>query len=494
MTKENKKAYKCDGCRNKHQENILKTNKTPVPSPSPNSPQNQSAQSDDEITLSSSDITIINTGNRYKINIPTNNSFEELTEQNENYLSITSTPIGDTLRTCSDLRSNLPYTVELTERVKKLEQELGSAKDEIKELVVQNHYLKKQIEKWEKTHETKRRDDSYTEQTERKQQEIEQKRHDSTDSISLTKLQEITKNSLDESNKSIILQQIKKPPKKPLIQLAAQSLTTTQKNPNKHDNKYKSIHILGDEQVRGLSSALLNARQNKWNDVYKISSFIMSGATSTELQNHCDKLAENLSPDDIVILGFGSNDKDVNRLHSNLCIAVSKLNTAKVLIAPINRNPYLNEKALNYNMKLWMKHFENCEVINLNSFNIRIANYITHICEKINLCIDYNEYESEFISLNHIRKHNTQTSFHTNQIHNTHIKKCVIPKKGTIPYYFQKETNIPKTNKNISNTPLFQQSKSIPNQLQCNKNKTFFRPPRNGYVYSTPSEYTRTAK
>lgn len=173
--------------------------------------------------MSSSDITIINTGNRYKINIPTNNSFEELTEQNENYLSITSTPIGDTLRTCSDL----PYTVELTERVKKLEQELGSAKDEIKELVVQNHYLKKQIEKWEKTHETKRRDDSYTEQTERKQQEIEQKRHDSTDSISLTKLQEITKNSLDESNKSIILQQIKKPPKKPLIQLAAQSLTTT---------------------------------------------------------------------------------------------------------------------------------------------------------------------------------------------------------------------------------------------------------------------------
>lgn len=53
----------------------------------------------------------------------------------------------------------------------------------------------------------------------------------------------------------------------------------------------KRIHILGDQQLKRLSAAIIKSRKEKWNDVYKPSSLIMTDATSTEILMSCDNIA-----------------------------------------------------------------------------------------------------------------------------------------------------------------------------------------------------------
>lgn len=174
--------------------------------------------------------------------------------------------------------------------------------------------------------------------------------------------------------------------------------------PAKHKNK--RLLIIGDEQLKGLAWSLSSTRSGKWNDVYRPYAEIITGGTSTEILEKCANISTQLTRQDIVILGCGSNDNDIHKLHSNICIAISKLNKATVLLAPIKSNPYLNEKKLNYNLKLWTKHFANCNFIDIDvlySRNNCDMDYITLLCSKVNIWIDYRQYEHEFLSINSLK-------------------------------------------------------------------------------------------
>lgn len=52
--------------------------------------------------------------------------------------------------------------------------------------------------------------------------------------------------------------------------------------PNK-EQKTRTIHIIGDEQMRGVSLEMLRSRMGKWNDKYTTSATILSGASSSEI-------------------------------------------------------------------------------------------------------------------------------------------------------------------------------------------------------------------
>lgn len=203
-------------------------------------------------------------------------------------------------------------------------------------------------------------------------------------------------------------------------------------------DKRHVIHIIGDEQLKGLSTAMLRSRTGKWNDKYLTSATIFTGASSSEMLRCCENISKTLSQDDIVILGFGSHDNNLNRLHSNLCIAVNMLSKSTTYIVPVLHSPYFNEYKLYQAMTSWIKHFENCSVIDLNdSIFFNDSGLTNIICKKINSHIDYNGYKNQFLTFKNSRnliKHNVKKDNKPTKYFDQ--KRPELPKKGTIPFYF----------------------------------------------------------
>lgn len=186
--------------------------------------------------------------------------------------------------------------------------------------------------------------------------------------------------------------------------------------------KKRTIHIIGDDQLLGLSATLTESRSGKWNDNYTCSGFIMTNASSAEILNYCKSVSDNMSKDDIVILSLGSNDRNPEMLHYNLCVLLDRLRKVSVYILPVSINPYLNEKFLNYNLKLWTQHVNNCTVIDTNHTILNKKEFLNYICYKLNILIDSKDYRLQFLDLKKIFSKSS------------HGK---LPyKKGTIPYYF----------------------------------------------------------
>lgn len=200
-------------------------------------------------------------------------------------------------------------------------------------------------------------------------------------------------------------------------------------------SKHRLI-ILGDEKISGLSAAMTSSREGKWNDTYKPFALIKPQATTSQILKHCDSLERTVSDGDIVILGLSSHDSNPQLIHSSLCVALNKLKNARVYILPVSDSHYLNERMLNNNLKMWTKHFENCTFIDINyKLTGYKTDYINYICKKINLMIDSAEYELQFLSPKVI----------ASRLKNIIISRKFIRtdnklKKGTIPYYFFKQT------------------------------------------------------
>lgn len=109
------------------------------------------------------------------------------------------------------------------------------------------------------------------------------------------------------------------------------------------NNKHK-ILILGDELVLGLAGKLDKSRHNSWNDHYKPFAYVKPNASSSEILNDYIKIKHQVSDNDYVILGTGSHDKNPNMLIKRICIALHELSGTNVILLPINKNRYLNEK------------------------------------------------------------------------------------------------------------------------------------------------------
>lgn len=202
--------------------------------------------------------------------------------------------------------------------------------------------------------------------------------------------------------------------------------------------KHHNIYILGDEQIRGLAYSLINSRTGAWNDKYKISATIITEGTSSVLLSYCEKLKEKLSPDDVVILSFGSHDSNLHKFHANLCIAINMLSIASVIVVPIYSNPHFNARKLYVCMEIWLKHFDNCTLINFYNINYNQYNsiqfYIKLITNKINYIIDYYEYKRKFLTFKNAR--NLTKNKCLPSLSQQQHEAVDLPKKGTIPYYF----------------------------------------------------------
>lgn len=461
MTTKNKKSYRCDQCWSKLE---VFTN------------LNNSSTQDPNVHESPNDQNFVTHRNKY--NIPTQNSFELLSDDEEEYSSLPGTPITIN-RSCPEMRPNNICEVEaLQQEIRNLKEKLGTAENEIDSLLSENHVMSKKITEYELqinklTHICKStsinnshsKSSNKVNSQSKKRTGIIKTQLDFSALVRECNQEYVADIPAPETEHVTIFE--KNNVSKQSKQLLRGTSLSCNSTPGGATEPKKRIHIVGDEQLKGLSAALISSRKEKWNDVYKPSSLILSGATSTDILNYCDNIASNLCNDDIVILGCGSNDKDIHTLHSNICIALNKLKKVTVFIAPINYNPYINFKTLNINLKLWTKHFINCTVIDMN-FYIRNDNYVKYICNKLNICIDYFEYKKQYLTSESIKRHLKGTITQSKKFEQ--ISTQELYKKGTIPYYFSVKPYEPLNN--LDNGEKLKVATEKPSQSNA---KTFFR-------------------
>lgn len=225
---------------------------------------------------------------------------------------------------------------------------------------------------------------------------------------------------------------------------------TQKKGASSESPKY-TLFILGDQQVKGLASRLIYSRKNKWNDDYSISALVKPNALSSEVLSYCDILRDELKLGDKVVISIGSNDKNPYILLQNLCLALYKLQKFKVYILQTETNKYLQEKMINDTISSLVKTFNNCEFIHSKSSNNMKTPYLIQLIRTLNIKIDSDDYEKQYL----VQSKNKSLAQINNDVikmyKNTHTKTSsnIIHNRGTIPYFFEKQRQKIKLNKNI---------------------------------------------
>lgn len=188
---------------------------------------------------------------------------------------------------------------------------------------------------------------------------------------------------------------------------------------------------------------MIKARCGKWNDHYKITSFVKPNAPSSVVLNTCNNLIGTFKKDDIIVISVGSNDCNPYILFTNLCNTLNYLKDHKVYVINVKYNPSLNERKLNGELKLLIRNFDNCDFIHVDykkyNFPAKTA-HLDSICFKLNIEIDFLEYKTKFI----------QNAFKKR----SHVLKSKNYKQKSILHYFPV---IGKTNTSANsqpNTPL----------------------------------------
>lgn len=392
------------------------------------------------------------------INVSIENSFQSLSasiDEDGDLDSSSTTPQRKLNRSCPDLDSCGRIDMDImSQKLINLEEKLTIAENEIENLLSENYNLKDQIEKYKlKTKqltELQSTPVSRPSTTRKKRKNLQRITLDLNDSVeaqpdhinSLTVGQ--TEECINSTTKKTMQQS---PPSSPS--------NSAQLN---HPIGKPKIHILGDEQVRGLSSLLKKTRTGEWNDIYDVASMIKSYAPCTEILSGLETLTQNLTKDDIFILSIGSHDKNPYLCFAELCKALYILRDYKVFLLSVQNNNYLNVNTLNGELQLLTKNYTNCKFINVNASANNNA-YPKHsaldwICFKLNIEINYLKYNQYFIK--------NALKFRVKK--NTTVDKTDTTKKGTIPYYFK---ILPKTSnaglncsRNQSNNDLFRSPKN----------------------------------
>lgn len=445
MTPNRRDNWKCSQC----QENTNKED-------SSSSPINTSTS-----TLNDSQVSthaFVTQRKKVILNISTENSFNLLlNDDEEGDQSLTLN------RSCPDLNPfNRVAFEELQQKNNYLQEQLASADNEVANTLSENYALKKKIVEYEN-----------------KIKHLSSLFNKSPMTINNTSKRSTVKRSINQ-NKSLNRKKLDFSPLEPLVTPSNRKKALFTKNRTNdgvnaklrnqnnecepQNNFNKQVHnikikdttsttrhklwIVGEKRLSGLSAAILDSRRGKWNDVYATFGFTMQNATSSQIQEYCCSIENNISEGDVVILGIGSHDSNPELLHKNVCIILSKLSKATIYLLPVLHNPCLNEKTLNNHLKLWSKTFKNCTYIdvkqNRGHYHYRKFEYFHSICSTVNLILDSRAYKmqytcslkkacSTFIKYRNLNKHYSDIK-KANQRDSKVINE---PKKGTIPYYFK---------------------------------------------------------
>lgn len=96
-------------------------------------------------------------------------------------------------------------------------------------------------------------------------------------------------------------------------------------------------------------------------------------------------------------MSVGTNDKNPYGLITELCNVMSKFKDNKIFILSVYSNPYLNVSKLNYDLKSIIKGYSKCTFLSYDHHQAPGTSLLDIISSKINIEIDYIQYDNEFI-------------------------------------------------------------------------------------------------
>lgn len=397
MTPDNKKGFKCSSCLDKIIPvacgSVVVTKK---PLPTPPSQRN--------ITLRK----------KILVNVPTENSFESLSDDNDDIdsASFMSTPKVVLNRSCSELKLHDSYVLdEMREKIYNLTEKLDIADSEIEKLISENSSLSKKIAEYQltikkltnicKTTSTKKYAKTPCKSINRTRldfSEIEHQRIGSESNNnsfltptavtpSITIQAACTKQVLDNSNTDHLnhIKEVakKKGKNKTLLNKHEDTSSSNVYLRGKYSNNLKiytrqfhedyerrmslglnkrKLLVLADQQGKNLG-LILNDLYGHFFDIF---CYTCPGAHTKSVMQSQLKLNIELSKDDFVIILTGINDKNPSEMSANLYSGIQNLNNTNVFVSQIPYNRYLNETKLNSMIKFITTQFENCNFIDYN--------------------------------------------------------------------------------------------------------------------------------
>lgn len=235
----------------------------------------------------------------------------------------------------------------------------------------------------------------------------------------------------------------------------------------KNVNNLNKIHIFGGEQCRGLSSELINSRLKGKYLKYSISGFIKPGARTKDILKGIQDSYSQIKENDRVILSIGEHDVNPTHVMTETSAVLKLLENRHVFVTSIISSKYLNEKMLNNLLKIICLEFKNCQFIDLSigkGYNRdKVITYyeyydkvdLNEVCNQINLAIDYSDYKQKYLTYGNKNPKSVHTAWPISIPKNENKYQIKIPKKGTIPYYFQLQSQPnKKTSTQVSNISL----------------------------------------
>lgn len=229
----------------------------------------------------------------------------------------------------------------------------------------------------------------------------------------------------------------------------------------------KKIHIFGTQRCVGLAAALSHSRVNSQYENYQIVAQTKPNAPCSEVTSNCRNVK--LTTDDKVVICLGENDRSINIILSQLKNILDIFSCNTVIVLNVVKNVFLNVNKLNNSIKNVCSKYKKCHFVN------QISTELSDMCKSINFVIDCNDYNDKYLNPSEIRKRiaSGKSSFKLSiGIHET--------KKGTIPYYFKKQSRIetvkhPKSN-NYTESNMKVRKGTIPYYFPViNKSDSFFR-------------------
>lgn len=215
--------------------------------------------------------------------------------------------------------------------------------------------------------------------------------------------------------------------------------TKTQQN-NIKSRKY-NVLILTDEQESHIGGLL---RRDLGAD-YEVLSIIKPKAPTDEIVNSCISLSKNFDERDFVIILTGTNDDNPITMQSFLHYNLFKISHTNVLVGNVHNARYINSSKINSILNLISDNLKHVHFIDSGYRQNTIIKSRLFLREilRIQYRNNYMKYCNNIVRKNII-------SWKTEKSNLTSSTNNIVPRKGTIPHYFQ---SVPKSLPNIFSEP-----------------------------------------
>lgn len=335
---------------------------------------------------------------RYRTIVPISNSFEALSS-----LSKDSEDSKDCLVSGTDLNRSCPerqctYVIieELQKSVSELREKLASAENEVENLLAENYSLKNKIKNYEtKVCHLKSLSKSSTAKETSKRLRSKRK---SANRMHLN--HSYIESNADQRNAQYGLRVISSSEHNDTLIGSQISRPIHFSTPARCKSKMKKlIHIVGDEQIRGLSMRLIHSEIGAKGD-YGVMATIKPRAPFFHILETLHNMSNEISRDDVIVLSVRSNEKNPYKTLAGISNVLDKFKDNCILLLNVSviLNPQLN--LLYQELNLFANKYKNCKIINIYKKSNIVCNspsFLDWLSYKLNAEIKQMSCETSYV-------------------------------------------------------------------------------------------------